>query len=71
MDFFNTVFVVFMLGTFGLMFYSVIRWIGVFLADRRDMARRKKYSIMCLISFVIIALVMFISFIVNFKRNTM
>ena len=71
MKIYEIAFVVLILGTFGLMFYSVIRWIAVLIADRSDIKRRKKYSIMCLISMVIIVLSMVISFIINFKRNTM
>ena len=71
MSFFEKAFVIFSLGTFGLMFYSVIRWIAVFLSDRSDIARRKKYAIMCLISIVIIILVMAVSFIVSIQKNSM
>ena len=71
MDGINLIYMVFILGIFGLMFYSLIRWVVVFIVARDDKARRKKYAIMCLISIVMIAFMMISSFIVNFNHNTM
>ncbi|MCR5001251.1 MAG: hypothetical protein K6A71_05600, partial [Lachnospiraceae bacterium] len=65
------IFPAFYTGICFLMVYSIIRWIGVFIADRKDIKRRKKYSWLCLACMGIMILALFASFVIAFKRNTM
>lgn len=58
-------------GLFSLEFFSVIAWLVCMLTDRKNLQRRKKYATMCLVSIVALILIMIVSFILNFKRNTM
>lgn len=71
MSFFNIIFVIMILCAFGLMFYSVIRWLAIILVSRKDKERRKKYAIMCACAMAFIVCSMMISFIINLKRNMM
>ena len=64
-------FTVFMMATFGLLLFSVIGWLVVFLVDRQNVVRRKKFAIMCLISVGIIVLAMVVSTVITFRRNSM
>ena len=71
MKIFYAVFVIVYMCVFGLIFYSVIRWLGVFIADRKDLQRRKRYASICGICMLIIVISMIASFVINFRRNTM
>ena len=48
MEIIINIFPIFYTGIYLLMFYSVIRWIAVFIADRKDIKRRKKYALIYL-----------------------
>ncbi|MBR4719663.1 MAG: hypothetical protein IKP31_05410 [Lachnospiraceae bacterium] len=49
----------------------MIRWIAVFIADRSDIKRRKKYAWIYLACMGIMVLAMLAGFIFTFERNTM
>ena len=71
MAFFNSVFPVFYMGVIILLNYSIIRWIAVVISDRKALDRRKKYARLCLICMLVIALMLFLSFVINFNNNRM
>lgn len=71
MDFFNIAGMIYLICAFGLFFYSLIGWIVVLIIDKSSVRRRKKYSYMCLISMLMFAVGGILSFIINFRRNTM
>ncbi len=51
--------------------YSVIRYLGVFIGDRKNIGRRKKYAHICLICTVILAVLFVISILLSLKSNNM
>ena len=57
MSAFEIICVVFISLLFLTVFYSVIRWLAVFIADRQDTKRRKKYAIMCAVCILILILI--------------
>ena len=71
MDMINVVFPIFMLGVFGTMLYSVVRWLMVMASDRGNTDKRKKYARICLICMLLIVAAMVVGFVISFKRNTM
>jgi cytochrome bd-type quinol oxidase subunit 1 len=71
MDVIIKVFPIFYSGVCLLMFYSVIRWVAVFIADRNDIKRRKKYAWICLACMGIMVLAVLVGFIMTLRRNTM
>ena len=71
MDMINAIFPFVMLGIFGTMLYSVVRWLMVMASDRTNTDKRKKYARLCLICMLLIAVAMVVGFVITFKRNTM
>lgn len=71
MDFWNIATIVFIGSIFLLILYSVIRWVGAMVADRKNEEKRKKYARMCAIGILILVVAMILGFIVNYSRNTM
>ncbi|MCR5002243.1 MAG: hypothetical protein K6A71_10660 [Lachnospiraceae bacterium] len=71
MDMITKVFPVFYTCICFLMLYSVIGWIAVFITDRKDIKRRKKYAWICLACMGIMIFALLAGFIITFKRNTM
>lgn len=51
--------------------YSVIRYLGVLIGDRKNIGRRKKYAHICLIYTVILAVLFVISILLSLKSNNM
>ena len=71
MDPLNLIATIVICCVFGLLFFSVIGWLVCMIIDRQNIKRRKKYATMCLIAMLALVLLMLVSFIINFKRNTM
>lgn len=71
MDALNWIATIIICGLFGLLFFSVVGWLVCMLIDRQNVERRKKFATMCLIAMLALVALMIVSFIINFKRNTM
>ena len=51
--------------------YSVIRYLGVLIGDRKNIGRRKKYAHICLICTAMLAVLFVISILLSLKSNNM
>lgn len=51
--------------------YSVIRYLGVFIGDRKNIGRRKRYAHICLICTAMLAALFVISILLSLKSNNM
>lgn len=51
--------------------YSVIRYLGVLIGDRKNIGRRKKYAHICLICTAMLAVFFVISILLSLKSNNM
>ena len=51
--------------------YSVIRYLGVLIGDRKNIGRRKKYAHICLICTAMLAVLFVISILLSLKINNM
>lgn len=51
--------------------YSVIRYLGVFIGDRKNIGRRKRYAHICLICTAMLAALFVISILLSLKSYNM
>ena len=51
--------------------YSVIRYLGVLIGDRKNIGRRKKYAHICRICTAMLAVLFVISILLSLKSNNM
>ena len=51
--------------------YSVIRYLGVFIGDKKNIGRRKRYAHICLICTAMLAALFVISILLSLKSNNM
>lgn len=51
--------------------YSVIRYLGILIGDRKNIGRRKKYAHICLICTAMLAVLFVISILLSLKSNNM